>query len=83
MSDRNLKSFILAKVFAEYILNYVPKGTHQYSKFVTPYELTSMLEINNFKLQNIDGLEFNPIDESFMFSSNTDINYFLHAKKYT
>ena len=42
--NRNLKSFMLAKIMAEYVLNYVPKGTHQYAKFITPYELTKMLE---------------------------------------
>ena len=79
--NRNLKSFILAKIMAEYILNYVPKGTHQYAKFITPYELTKMLEKNNYNLSDISGLNFNPIDESFILSSNTDINYFLYAEK--
>lgn len=81
--NRNLKSFLLAKIVAEYILNYVPKGTHQYSKFITPYEVTSLLESHNFKIKNIDGLDFNPLDESFSLSKNTDINYFLYAQKYT
>ena len=79
--NRNLKSFILAKIMAEYVLNYVPKGTHQYAKFITPYELTKMLENNHYNLSDISGLNFNPIDESFMLSSNTDINYFLYAEK--
>jgi len=79
--NRNLKSFMLAKIMAEYILNYVPKGTHQYAKFITPYELTKMLENNNYKLNDISGLNFNPLDESFYLSNNTDINYFLYAEK--
>ena len=79
--NRNLKSFVLAKMMAEYILNYVPKGTHQYAKFITPYELTKMLDNNNYKLNDISGLNFNPLDESFHLSSNTDINYFLYAEK--
>ena len=66
---------------AEYVLNYVPKGTHQYAKFITPYELTKMLENNNYKLNDISGLNFNPLDESFNLSSDTDINYFLYAEK--
>jgi 2-polyprenyl-6-hydroxyphenyl methylase/3-demethylubiquinone-9 3-methyltransferase len=81
--NRNLKSFILAKIMAEYILNYVPKGTHQYEKFITPYELTSLLEGHNFKVENIDGLSFNPLEESFSISSDTYINYFINAKKHT
>ena len=79
--NRNLKSFMFAKIMAEYVLNYVPKGTHQYAKFITPYELTKMLENNNYKLNDISGLNFNPLDESFHLSSNTDINYFLYAEK--
>jgi len=79
--NRNLKSFMLAKIMAEYILNYVPKGTHQYAKFITPYELTKMLENNNYKLNDISGLNFDPLDESFYLSNNTDINYFLYAEK--
>ena len=79
--NRNLKAFMLAKIMAEYVLNYVPKGTHQYAKFITPYELTKMLENNNYKLNDISGLNFNPLDESFHLSSDTDINYFLYAEK--
>ena len=79
--NRNLKSFMLAKIMAEYVLNYVPKGTHQYAKFITPYELTKMLENNNYKLNDISGLNFNPLEESFHLSGNTDINYFLYAEK--
>ena len=79
--NRNLKSFMLAKIMAEYVFNYVPKGTHQYAKFITPYELTKMLENNNYKLNDISGLNFNPLDESFNLSSDTDINYFLYAEK--
>jgi 2-polyprenyl-6-hydroxyphenyl methylase/3-demethylubiquinone-9 3-methyltransferase len=79
--NRNLKSFVLAKIIAEYVLNYVPKGTHQYAKFITPYELTKILENNNYNLNGISGLDFNPIDESFFLSNNTDINYFMYAEK--
>ena len=79
--NRNLKSFVFAKIIAEYILNYVPKGTHQYAKFITPYELSIMLENNNYSSNDISGLNFNPIDESFILSSNTSINYFLYAEK--
>ena len=81
--NRNLKSFLLAKIMAEYVLNYVAKGTHQYAKFITPYELTKMVENNNYKLNHISGLNFNPLNQSFDLSNNTDINYFLYAKKYT
>ena len=79
--NRNLKSFIFAKIFAEYILQVVPRGTHQYSKFVTPYELAIMLEQNKFNISSIDGILFNPIKESFALDKDTNINYFLYAEK--
>ena len=79
--NRNLKSFILAKIMAEYVFDIVPKGTHQYSKFVTPYELDQLLEKNQFSLNSLDGISFNPIDESFKLSKYTDVNYFLHAQR--
>ncbi len=79
--NRNLKSFIFAKLIAEYILEYVPKGTHQYSKFITPYELSKMLEENEYILNTLDGLKFNPINESFALTNDIDINYFLYAER--
>ena len=79
--NRNLKSFIFAKIFAEYVLNVVPKGTHQYAKFITPYELNNMLEQDNFTINSIDGVLFNPINESFALGNDTKVNYFLHAEK--
>ena len=79
--NRNLKSFIFAKIFAEYILNVVPRGTHQYAKFITPYELNNMLEQHNFNINSIDGILFNPVNESFSLNNDTGVNYFLHAEK--
>ena len=70
--NRNIKSFIFAKVMAEYILKFVPLGTHQYAKFVTPYEINELLEINDFKLKSIDGIAFNPVSKSFKLSKNPD-----------
>ena len=79
--NRNLKSFIFAKIAAEYMLQIVPKGTHQYAKFVTPYELDKLLEKNEYNLNNLDGIAFNPLNETFALSKNIDINYVLHAQR--
>mgnify|MGYP001277698065 CR=1 FL=1 len=79
--NRNLKSFLLAKIMAEYILGFVPKGTHQYSKFIRPFELNNLLEENKYKLNSIDGIFFNPLNESFKITKKTDINYFIHAQR--
>ena len=79
--NRNLKSFIFAKIMAEYVFRIVPLGTHQYSKFLpTPYELDTLLGTKGFELKSIDGISFNPISESFSISKNPDINYFIHAQ---
>ncbi len=79
--NRNLKSFIFAKIFAEYIFKIVPRGTHQYAKFISPYELNGMLEQHDFNVSSIDGILFNPINESFTLDNDTNVNYFLHAEK--
>ena len=79
--NRNLTSFIFAKVIAEYVLKIVPKNTHTYDKFVRPSELNKMLQKNNFKTENITGLKFNPLSQTFSLSEFNKINYFLTASK--
>jgi 2-polyprenyl-6-hydroxyphenyl methylase/3-demethylubiquinone-9 3-methyltransferase len=66
---------------AEYILNIVPEGTHQYKKFIKPSELAKMLELADLEINDIKGVKLNPINYSFTFSSITKINYFMTATK--
>ena len=79
--NRNLISFIFAKVLAEYVLNMVPKNTHTYDKFIKPSELNNMLKKSDFKTEDITGVKFNPLDQSFSLSDFNKINYFLTASK--
>jgi len=79
--NRNITSFALAKIMAEYILKIVPEGTHQYKKFIKPSELAKMLEMVDLNIDNIKGVKLNPIDYSFTYSSITKINYFMTATK--
>ena len=79
--NRNLISFVFAKVLAEYVFSMVPKNTHTYEKFVKPSELNRMLEKNNFITENITGIRFNPITRGFSLSEFNKINYFLTASK--
>lgn len=79
--NRNITSFVLAKIMAEYILKIVPEGTHQYKKFIKPSELAKMLEMVDLNIDNIKGVKLNPIDYSFTYSSITKINYFMTATK--
>ena len=79
--NRNIVSFAFAKIMAEYILNIVPEGTHQYKKFIKPSELAKMLELSSLDINDIKGVKLNPIDYSFSFSSMTKINYFMTSTK--
>tara|TARA_B100001996_G_scaffold372188_1_gene348309 strand:- start:212 stop:904 length:693 start_codon:yes stop_codon:yes gene_type:complete len=79
--NRNIVSFLFAKVIAEYILKIVPQGTHQYEKFIKPSELNKLLEKSNYKAIDIKGVKLNPIDFTFSFSSITKINYFMTSTK--
>ena len=79
--NRNLKSLIFAKIFGEYILNWIPIGTHQFKKFRKPEEISELLILKKIKIKKIKGLEFNPILNKWLLSENTDINYFIVGKK--
>lgn len=77
--NRNLKSYTLAILGAEYILNLIPKGTHEYNKFIKPSELASLLRNNNLKLNNISGITYNIFNQKFNLSKDTDVNYIICA----
>ena len=79
--NRNLKSLILAKIFGEYILNWIPIGTHEFEKFIKPVEIIDVLENKNLKIKDIKGLEFNPISKQWLLTNNTNVNYFIVGKK--
>ncbi len=79
--NRTTKSFALAIVGAEFILRWLPKGTHQWNRFVTPDELKSALQAADLKPRNIAGLEYNPFSTNWSITSNSDVNYFLTASR--
>ncbi len=79
--NRNILSFVFAKVIAEYFLKIVPQGTHQYQKFIKPSEINRLLEKSEYKTVDIKGVKLNPIDFTFSFSSLKKINYFITAIK--
>ena len=79
--NRNIMSFIFAKVMAEYVLKFVPEGTHQYKKFFKPSELAKILEAAVYNIDDMKGIKLNPIDYKFSYSSVTKINYFMTATK--
>ena len=76
--NRNIKSYLMAIMAAEYILGMVPKGTHDHSKFIKPAELIKMIETSNLCPQFITGLHFNPISQAYYIDNkNVDVNYFV------
>ena len=79
--NRNLKSLIFAKIFGEYVLNWIPVGTHQFEKFLKPEEIIEFLKLKKIKIKNIKGMEFNPISNNWLLTDNTNINYFIVGKK--
>ncbi|MEL7312289.1 MAG: bifunctional 2-polyprenyl-6-hydroxyphenol methylase/3-demethylubiquinol 3-O-methyltransferase UbiG [Pseudomonadota bacterium] len=79
--NRTAKAFALAIVGAEYILNWVPKGTHEFAKFIKPAELDSAARQNGLTLQSLVGLSYDPLSDRFSLGKDIDVNYFAHYKK--
>ncbi len=79
--NRNFKSYALGVVAAEYILNLVPQGTHDYQKFIKPAELRNMLKQAGFELVALNGMTYNPISQTATLSSDTSINYMVACQK--
>lgn len=79
--NRNTKSWLFAIVGAEYLLNMVPKGTHDHSKFIKPSELLRMLEGSALTEKHITGLCYNPLFDTYRLSqAHIDVNYMLHTQ---
>ncbi|PZQ43787.1 MAG: bifunctional 3-demethylubiquinol 3-O-methyltransferase/2-polyprenyl-6-hydroxyphenol methylase [Micavibrio aeruginosavorus] len=80
--NRTPKSFALGKIAAEYVLGWVPKGTHDWKKFLKPSELSRAVRSAGADIQNIEGMVFDPLILEFKRStSDIDVNYFLSAVK--
>ena len=73
--NKTFKSYIFAIVGAEYILRWLPIGTHEWEKFVKPEELIQILKSNNFTLDKLDGLKFNLISDNWSLSIDKSVNY--------
>jgi len=79
--NRTLKALALAKVAAEYILRWLPPGTHDWDKFVAPAELRAMLEESGLKILKTQGVSFDPLGWDWRLSSDTDVNYMVVAAR--
>jgi len=81
--NRNPKAFLFAIVGAEHILKMLPKGTHEYKKFIKPSELTSYIRQADLDFQDITGMVFNPLMKEYKLARDVDVNYLIHATKPT
>ena len=79
--NRNLKSFLFAIVGAEYVLNLLPRGTHEYAKFIKPSELNRWAQDASLNLVDLTGIHYNPITQGFSLKPNVDVNYICCYEK--
>lgn len=79
--NRNAKAYLMAVVGAEYVLNLLPRGTHDYSKFIKPSELAAWMRQAGLELQHQTGVTYNPLNKQYSLTTDTSVNYMLHAIK--
>jgi len=79
--NKTLKSYMFAIIGAEYVLRWLPIGTHDWEKFIKPEDLKNILSKNNLKLEKLDGMNFNIIKDEWSVSSDTSINYITKSIK--
>jgi len=79
--NRNPRSYLFAVIGAEYILNLLPKGTHDYNKFIKPSELAKWTREANLKTLETTGLSYNPITDNYWLGKDIQVNYMVHARK--
>ena len=79
--NRNAKAFLFAIVGAEYVLNLLPRGTHEYAKLIKPSELAAYCRSANLDLRHTKGLQYNPLTKNYWLDANTSVNYMFATVK--
>jgi 2-polyprenyl-6-hydroxyphenyl methylase/3-demethylubiquinone-9 3-methyltransferase len=79
--NRNPKSYLFAVIGAEYVLNLLPKGTHEYEKFIKPSELAKWIRDAGLTTKETIGLSYNPLTDNYWLGKDIQVNYMLHAKR--
>ena len=79
--NRNPKSYLFAIIGAEYILKLLPKGTHEYAKFIKPSELVAFTRHAGLEMIGIKGLSYNPLTQVYSLSDDVDVNYMIAVRK--
>ena len=75
--NRNIKAYMLAVLTGEYLLKLLPKGTHQYEKFIRPSELVTWCKDNKLEMNDLAGMQYNPISGQCSLNKQPDVNYLL------
>ena len=78
--NRNAKSFALGIIGAEYLLGLLPRGTHEYRKFIKPSEIAAQLRANGMRPRDITGLTYNPLTRNYALARDIDVNYLVTAE---
>ncbi|MGW8228969.1 MAG: bifunctional 2-polyprenyl-6-hydroxyphenol methylase/3-demethylubiquinol 3-O-methyltransferase UbiG [Gammaproteobacteria bacterium] len=79
--NRNPKSYLFAIIGAEYVLNLLPKGTHDFSKFIKPSELESWSRVAGLQNLELTGMSYNPLTRTYSLGADVAVNYLLHCQK--
>jgi 2-polyprenyl-6-hydroxyphenyl methylase/3-demethylubiquinone-9 3-methyltransferase len=79
--NKTLKSLALAKIGAEYVLGWLPRGTHDWNRFIPPAELRAMLEESGLTICKTQGVSFNPLAWEWVLSSDVDVNYMIISQR--
>lgn len=79
--NRHPKAYLLAVVGAEYVMNMLPKGTHDYKRFIRPAELASWCRQAGLQVRNITGISYNPLTRQFSLGDDVKVNYIVHCHK--
>lgn len=79
--NRNLKAYLFAVVGAEYVLKLLPRGTHDYAKFIRPSELSAMCRASGLRVEGITGMTYNPLTRRYALGADASVNYILDATR--
>ena len=78
--NRNPKAFLFAIVGAEYVLRLLPRGTHEYAKFIKPSELSADARAAGLNIEQLVGMSYNPLTKTYTLGRDTDVNYIIHTR---
>ncbi len=78
--NRNPKAYLFAVIGAEYVLNILPKGTHDYAKFIKPSELSTWIRNSNLTVSGMRGMSYNPITKYYSLGDDVSVNYLMHTE---